>query len=93
MTGREQRKLGPFLATMVVASSMIGSGIFLLPASLASFGSISILAWVVAFIGAAVIGGVFATLAVISPGTAGLFSYVRDAFGDGASHGIIVKTY
>lgn len=84
MIDSEERKLGPFLATMVVASSMIGSGIFLLPASLAAFGSISILAWVAAFIGAALIAGVFAALAVISPGTQGLFSYVRDAFGDGA---------
>jgi len=84
VTGSEERKLGPFLATMVVASSMIGSGIFLLPASLAAFGSISILAWVAAFIGGALIAGVFAALAVINPGTQGLFSYVRDAFGDGA---------
>ncbi len=84
MTGNEERRLGPFLATMVVASSMIGSGIFLLPASLAAFGSISMVAWVLALVAAAVIGGVFSALAVLSPATAGLFSYVRDAFGDGA---------
>jgi arginine:agmatine antiporter len=66
---------------MLVASSMIGSGIFLLPASLGAIGSISILAWIAAVLGAALIGGVFAILAVINPGTRGLFSYVRDAFG------------
>jgi arginine:agmatine antiporter len=77
----DSKKIGPFLATMVVASTMIGSGVYLLPASLAAIGSITILAWVAATLGAALIGGVFVWLAIISPGTAGLFSYIRDAFG------------
>jgi arginine:agmatine antiporter len=78
---QRDKKLGPFLATMVVTSSMIGSGVFLLPASLGMIGSISIVGWVVAALAAGLIGGVFALLAVTNPGTAGLFSYVRDAFG------------
>ncbi|HEY3778046.1 MAG TPA: amino acid permease [Rhizomicrobium sp.] len=77
----DRKKLGPFLATMVVANTMIGSGIYLLPASLGMVGSISMLAWVAATLGAALICGVFAWLAILSPRTAGLFSYVRDAFG------------
>ncbi|MGD0189939.1 MAG: amino acid permease [Rhizomicrobium sp.] len=77
------KKLGPVLAIFVVASSMIGSGIFLLPASLGAVGSISIIAWVMATAGAALIGGVFAWLAVARPKCAGLFSYVREAFGPG----------
>jgi amino acid permease len=40
MAGR--RKLGPVLATVVVAGNMIGSGIFLLPATLAGVGSVSL---------------------------------------------------
>jgi arginine:agmatine antiporter len=76
-----QKKIGPFLATMVVASTMIGSGVYLLPASLAAIGSITILAWLAATAGAALIGGVFAWLALLNPGTRGLFSYIRDAFG------------
>jgi len=74
-------KIGPFLATMVVASTMIGSGVYLLPASLGAIGSITILAWLAATVGAALIGGTFVWLAILSPGTAGLFSYIRDAFG------------
>ena len=35
------RKIGLFLATMLVANNMIGSGIFLLPATLAEVGSIT----------------------------------------------------
>lgn len=77
----EQKKLGPFLATVIVANAMIGSGIYMLPAGLGTVGSISILAWVAAAFGAALLGGAMAVLAIISPKTRGLFSYVRDAFG------------
>jgi arginine:agmatine antiporter len=76
-----QQKLGPFLATMIVTSTMIGSGVFLLPASLGTIGSISIIGWVIASLAACLIGAVFALLAIAGPDTAGLFSYVRDAFG------------
>ncbi|HTT83391.1 MAG TPA: amino acid permease [Rhizomicrobium sp.] len=74
-------KIGPFLATMIVASTMIGSGVYLLPASLAAIGSITILAWLAATAGAALIGGVFVWLAILNPGTPGLFSYIDHAFG------------
>ncbi len=76
-------KLGPFLATMVVAGGMIGSGIFLLPASLAAIGSISLLGWVLAIAGATLIGGVFSFLAVLRPKSAGLFAYIGEALGPG----------
>jgi len=84
MSQRERKKLGPFLATVVVANAMIGSGIYMLPAGLGAVGSISILAWVAAACGTALLGGVLAWLTVISPGTRGLFSYVRESFGPGA---------
>jgi arginine:agmatine antiporter len=79
----EPKKVGPFLATMVVTSAMIGSGVFLLPASLGAFGSIAIVGWLIASLAAGLIGGVFALLAVTNPKTGGLFSYVRDTFGPG----------
>jgi arginine:agmatine antiporter len=84
MDESRRKKLGPFLAIMVVASTMIGSGIYLLPASLGAIGSIAIVAWVIATLGAGLIGAVFAMLATASPGTAGLFSYIREALGPGA---------
>ena len=79
------KKIGPFLATMLVASTMMGSGIFLLPASLGAIGSISILAWIVATLGAACLAFVFAALAMADPSRPGLFSYIRDAFGPGSA--------
>ncbi|HSC18999.1 MAG TPA: amino acid permease [Rhizomicrobium sp.] len=81
MTANTHKKIGPFLATMVVASTMIGSGIFLLPASLGAVGSISILSWLLATGGAALIAGVFCWLSQADPQAKGLFSYIRDAFG------------
>jgi arginine:agmatine antiporter len=78
------RKIGAFSATMMVVSMMIGSGIYLLPAGLGAIGSISLLGWIVALIGAAMLAGVFAMLAILKPGGAGLFSYVGDALGPAA---------
>jgi len=75
------RKIGPFLATMLVTSTMIGSGVFLLPASLGVIGSVSIIGWLVASLAAILVGSVFALLAIANPRTAGLFSYVRDTLG------------
>jgi arginine:agmatine antiporter len=49
VTGR--RKLGPVLATMIVAGNMIGSGIFLLPATLAGVGSLTVLGWMIGTLG------------------------------------------
>lgn len=43
---RKAGKLGLGMATALVVGNMIGSGVFLLPASLAAFGGISLVAWV-----------------------------------------------
>jgi arginine:agmatine antiporter len=84
VTSANIRTLGPFLATMTVAGCMIGSGVFMLPASLAGIGSLSILSWLAATTGAALIGGSLAWLAALDPNTAGMFSYIRKAFGPAA---------
>src|SRR5665213_3876181 len=84
MTRPADGKLGLVLATVLVVSGMIGSGIYLLPASLGVIGSISMLGWIAAIAGAAMLAGVFSWLTILRPGTAGLFSYVRDEFGPGA---------
>ncbi len=60
--------IGPILGTFLVATTMIGSGIYMLPATLAAFGSISTIAWIVAAIGAIMIGLTLATLARVEPG-------------------------
>jgi arginine:agmatine antiporter len=78
------KKIGAFTAMMMVVSMMIGSGVFLLPAGLGAIGSISLLGWIAAFIGAAMLASVFSLLAILKPGRPGLFSYVGDALGPAA---------
>ncbi len=67
--------LGPFTATLLVTGNMVGSGLFLLPASLAAIGSASLIGWAVAAAGAMTLAGVFAILGVIRPDPDGLVRY------------------
>jgi arginine:agmatine antiporter len=75
------RKLGPVLATIVVAGNMIGSGIFMLPATLATVGSVTIIGWLAASLGAVALALMFGKLARRRPMAGGPASYVFDAFG------------
>jgi arginine:agmatine antiporter len=79
MTGT--RKLGPVLATVVVAGNMIGSGIFLLPATLAGVGSLTVLGWIIGTLGALALALLFSKLAQRKPMAGGPATYAFDAFG------------
>ena len=57
------KKIGLFACTGVVAGNMMGSGIALLPANLASIGGIAIWGWVISIIGAMSLAYVYARLA------------------------------
>jgi arginine:agmatine antiporter len=76
-----KKKMGLGMATVLVLVNMVGTGIFLLPVSLASVGSISIIGWGVAAIGAGAIGLMFAMLGSIQPVAGGPYNYARQAFG------------
>ena len=55
MTTRDvgsRRRIGLGLATALVIGNMIGSGVFLLPAALASYGGISLVGWTFTAVGA-----------------------------------------
>jgi len=75
------RKVGPFLATALVASNMVGSGIFLLPATLAAVGSITLVGWLVATLGALLVAVTLARLGRISPQAGGPCAYAAEALG------------
>ena len=62
--------------------NMIGSGVFLLPASLAPYGGLSLAGWVLSAAGAVLLALVFAGLARFSPVTGGPYAYTRLAYGD-----------
>ena len=72
------RKIGPLLATVLVAGNLIGSGVFLLPASLASIGSSTVIGWVISLAGALLLAGVFAVLAATRPSPDGLVRWPAD---------------
>ena len=65
---------------MVVGNS-IGSGVFLLPASLAPYGLNSVLAWMFTACGAILLAIVFARLSSAYPAAGGPYAYVHLAFG------------
>lgn len=81
-----KRDLGTWMSTALVVGNMIGSGVFLLPASLAAVvlisGSSSLLAWVFTGIGAMLLALVFAALGRAYPRTGGPYAYAHRAFGD-----------
>ncbi|MFZ5669327.1 MAG: amino acid permease [Pseudomonadota bacterium] len=77
MTGAASggRRIGPVLATVLVAGNMVGSGVYLLPATLAAIGSSTLIGWALASAGALLLAGVFALLATLKPTTEGLVDY------------------
>jgi basic amino acid/polyamine antiporter, APA family len=77
-----RRRMGPWMAIALVVGNMIGSGIFLLPASLAGYGGISVLAWLLTSTGAILLALVFARLGRAFPRTGGPYAFARSAFGD-----------
>ena len=81
-TATRTRSLGLAMATALVVGNMVGSGDYLLPASLAKYGGISIVAWVVTAIGAVLLALVFANLGRAYPQTGGPYTFSRRAFGD-----------
>lgn len=74
-------RIGPLLATFVVANNMIGSGFFLLPASLAKVGGVTALAWLLGTALAVALGAAFARLAREYPDLTSPDDYVRPSLG------------
>ncbi|MFI0986579.1 amino acid permease [Streptomyces exfoliatus] len=79
---RHSRRFGLPIATALVMGNIIGGGIFLLPASVAPFGTISLVAFGVLTLGAIALALVFGRLAHRHPTTGGPYVYAREAFGD-----------
>lgn len=78
-----KNKLGLWTSTSLVAGNMIGAGVFLMPAALAAYGSISILGWLFSAVGAFVLAKVFSNLSRLMPqADGGPYAYSRKGFGD-----------
>ncbi len=74
-------RLGFWMAVALVVGNMIGSGVFLLPASLAPYGVNSLTGWFFSAAGAVLLALVFAALSRAFPRDGGLYVYTRAAFG------------
>ncbi|GAA3232029.1 amino acid permease [Actinocorallia longicatena] len=75
-------KLGLGAAVALVIGNIVGTGIFLLPASLAAIGTVSILVLVLVAIGAIALAIVFGKLGGRVPAGGGPYAYAREAFGE-----------
>jgi basic amino acid/polyamine antiporter, APA family len=73
--------LGLFSATFLVVGNLVGSGVFMLPASLAVFGSISILSWLFTAAGSTMIALIFAKFSTKFNKTGGPHVFIQQAFG------------
>ena len=82
-TGSERpgRKLGLTMCIALVMGNMIGSGVFLLPASLAPFGWNGVAGWAITIAGALALAFVIARLTVAFPAASGPTGFVERAFG------------
>ena len=78
---RPAQKLGLAMCVALVMGNMIGSGVFLLPASLAPFGWNGVAGWVITIAGALALAVVLARLTVAFPEASGPTAFVQLAFG------------
>lgn len=74
------KRLGGWMSMAMVVGTMIGSGIYLLPTTLAPFGPNLIVAFAITIAGTMCLAFAFARMAARIPG--GPFAYVRSAFGE-----------
>ncbi len=78
----DRRSLGLATTTSIVLGNMVGSGVFLLPATMAVFGVYSLWGWCVSTVGALLLAWVFSNLSRRLPKAGGPYAYPREAFGD-----------
>ena len=78
-----KKQLGLWTSTSLVIGNMIGAGVFMMPATLASFGGISLVGWVCASLGAFLLSKVFANLSKLLPAAdGGPYAYSQKGLGD-----------
>jgi APA family basic amino acid/polyamine antiporter len=82
------RPLGFAGALALVVGNLIGSGIFLLPATLAPFGANGLLGWCVSIAGGTCLAWVFARLGATLPLAGGPYAFARAAFGPAAGFAV-----
>lgn len=77
----DSHKVGLIPVTLMVSGNIMGSGVFLLPANLASTGGVAIYGWLVTIIGALALSMVYAKMSSLDASPGGSYAYARRAFG------------
>lgn len=86
MSRHPKAPIGIWTSTALVMGNMIASAMFMLPATLASYGSISLIGWVVSGVGAVSLALVFSWLSRMMPGSdGGPYAYTREGLGEFAA--------
>jgi APA family basic amino acid/polyamine antiporter len=79
----QSKQIGLWTTTSLVVGNMIASGVFMLPATLAVYGGISLVGWLISGAGAICLALVFSWLSKIQPfGVGGPYAYTRDGIGN-----------
>ncbi len=90
--GGKVKQLGLIMCTALVIGNMIGSGVFMLPVSLAPYGWNSIFGWMLTIAGGILLAIVFAALARNFPRAGGPYAFTQEAFGPTAGF-LVAWTY
>jgi APA family basic amino acid/polyamine antiporter len=78
---KPQRQLGLAASLALVLGNMVGSGVFLLPATLAPYGWSALGGWMIAIAGTLALAGCYAAMSRQIPGVCGPYAYVETAYG------------
>ena len=82
---KSTNKIGLWTCTSLVVGNMIGSGVFLLPSTLAAYGGISIVGWLFSSLGAFILAILFSYLSKAMPSVGGPYAYTRKGLGEFAA--------
>jgi putrescine:ornithine antiporter len=78
------KKMGLTGLTTLVAVNMMGSGIIMLPSSMAQLGAVSLLSWIITAIGSMAIAYCFAQCGIYCARPGGMSAYTEEAHGKSA---------
>src|SRR2546429_8812738 len=81
VTSAQKKALGLAACTALIMGNMVGSGFYVSPASLAPYGLLAIVSWIVMGVGAVCLGLVFARLAHSYSATGGPYAFTPAAYG------------
>lgn len=79
---QKNKEIGFWILLALVLGNIIGSGIFLLPSSLAKVGSISLISWGFTCFGTICLALTLGNLSGLIPKTGGMYAYNKEGFGD-----------